>query len=500
MLTILESWRQEHLNKGEDDMRLKKLGLVVIVVLQVVFFAGADEVDAVLKSIRGGDIFEITKVLASPEMEGRLAGTEGFRRAATWAAAKFKEWKLKPVYGQNYLQSFRVSFNEMRETSISLFLPAEKGKNEPKPVELEIYKDFCPTLYSGFGEVEAEVVFAGFGISDEELGWDDYRGIEVKGKIAAILHGTPEVEGKDFSKYIERHPKLWIAKNKGAAGLLILQGAVVSGNGDYVEGLPMAMVGEKVWQSLFASKGYNFEAVRAMCRDGHHLSFSTGVKARIKSRGVHHDSAETFNVVGMIEGRAPVLKQEYIIFGGHLDGIGPWPILHPGANDNASGSAVVMALAQAFSRLKTPSKRTLVFALFSGEELGLHGSKHMAANLPRFPSKPLLMVNHDMNGVGNSLIVAGGKTYPEMFGFLEKANEKYSLLRSLSASEISPIGGNSDYAPFLAKGIPAYSNWTRGGRGGGIHTAEDSIYMVAPKIMEDIVRLYFVAAFEFANR
>lgn len=197
--------------------------------------------------------------------------------------------------------------------------------------------------------------------------------------IKKILHGTPQVEGKDFSKYIERHPKLWIAKKKGAAGLLLLQGAVVSGNGDYVEGLPMAMVGEKVWQGLFASRGYNFENVRALCQDGHHLSFSTGVKARLKSRGVPHDSAETFNVVGMIEGRDPVLKQEYIIFGGHLDGIGPWPVLHPGANDNASGSAVVMALAQAFSRLKTPPKRTLVFALFSGEELGLLGSKHMAA-------------------------------------------------------------------------------------------------------------------------
>ena len=293
-------------------MRLKKLMFVLTVVLQVVFFAGANETEAVLKSIKGGDIFEIVNVLASPAMEGRLAGTEGYRRAATWAAARFREWKLKPVYGMDYLQPFQVSYNEMRETSLTLFLPAEKDQDEPRPVELEIYKDFCPTLYSGFGEVEAEVVFAGFGISDEELGWDDYRGIDVKGKIAAILHGTPQVEGKDFSRYIERHPKLWIAEKNGAAGLLLLQGAVVSGNGDYVEGLPMAMVGEKVWQGLFASRGYNFENVRALCRDGHHLSFSTGVKARLKSFGVHHDSAETFNVVGMIEGRDPVLKQEYI--------------------------------------------------------------------------------------------------------------------------------------------------------------------------------------------
>ncbi len=481
-------------------MRSKKIGFALIAVLQVAVIAGAVERDAVLRSIRGGDIFEIVKVLSSPEMEGRLSGTDGYRRAAAWAASRFKEWKLKPVYGKDYLQPFRVSYNEMRDTSLSLILPAEKGTNEPGRVALEIYKDFCPTLYSGFGEVEAEVVFVGFGISDEELGWDDYRGVDVRGKIAAFLHGIPQVEGKDFSKYLERRPKLWIAKRKGAAGILLLQGAVVSGNGDYVEGLPMVMAGEKIARSLFAPKGYDFEAVRTMCRDGHHLSFSTGVKARIESRGVHHDNAETSNVVGMIEGRDAVLKQEYIIFGGHLDGIGPWPVLHPGANDNASGSAVVMALARAFSMLKTPPKRSIVFALFGAEELGLLGSKHMASHLPRFPSKPVLMVNHDMNGTGNALVVAGGKTYPEMFGILERVNEKSSLLADLSASEIGLLGGNSDYAPFLAMGIPAYSNWTRGGRGGGTHTADDSIYFIAPKIMEDIVRLYFVAAHEFADQ
>lgn len=481
-------------------MRLKKFWVILSVILLFSNSAKADEVDAILRSIKAGDIFEITKTLASPEMEGRLAGTEGYRRAANWAAAKFKEWGLKPVYGSSFLQPFPVSYNEMRETALSLLLPPKAEEDGPIKVDLEIYKDFCPTLYSGFGEVEAGVVFVGFGISDAALGWDDYSDVDVRGKVVAFLHGTPQVEGKDFSRYIERHPKLWIAKDKGAVGLLLLQSAVVSGNGDYVDGLPMVMVGDRVAESLFAAKGHNFQAVRALCRDGHHLSFSTGVKARIQSVGIHHDNAETYNVVGMLEGWDPVLKQEYFIFGGHLDGIGPWPVLHPGANDNASGSAVVMALAQAFSRLKARPKRTLVFALFGGEELGLLGSKHMVANLPRSPSKPLLMSNHDMNGMGNSLLVAGGKTFPDMFEVLKKANDKYSFLRSLTGLEISPVGGNSDYAPFLVKGIPAYSNWVRGGQGGGTHTAGDSIYVIAPKIMEDIVRLYFAAGYEFANR
>jgi len=202
----------------------------------------------------------------------------------------------------------------------------------------------------------------------------------------------------------------------------------------------------------------------------------------------------------MLEGSDPELRQEYIIFGGHLDHMGPWPLVHPGASDNASGSAVVMGLANAFSRLKKRPKRSIVFALFAAEETGLRGSKYMASNLPEFPSKPILMSNHDMNGVGTSLYVAGGKTYPELYEIILKVNAKYEINPNISAGTISHVGGNSDYAPFLEKGMPAISTWVRGGQRYGVHTKEDSIYVITPKIMEDIVRLYFMAVYQFANK
>lgn len=481
-------------------MKVKFLVTSFVVIHLLIGPILADEVEDILDSIKAGEIFELNKILASPEMQGRLSGTEGYNRAAEWAAAKFKQWGLKPVYGQDYLQPFRVSYNEMRETHFSLIVPAENKDIKPEVKPMEVYQDFCSTLYSGFGEVRSEVVFVGYGITDPELDWDDYKGLDVRGKIVAFLHGIPKITGKDFQEYSERQPKLEIAAANGAAGLILIQRAVVSGSGNYIEGLPMVMVGDEVAEVLFKPKGYDVPDVKAKLQDGYHLSFSTGITAEIKAYGVHHENAMTHNVVGMIEGSDPGLKEEYMIFGGHLDGVGPWPVLHPGASDNASGSAVVMGLAHAFSRLRKRPKRSAVFALFAAEELGLLGSKHMASHLPEFPSKPIMMSNHDMNGVGTSLRIEGGKTYPELYQYIVVVNDEYAVNNNISADDISLVGGNSDYAPFLEKGIPAYSNWARGGQRYGVHTAGDSIYVITPKIMEDIVKLYFIAGYRFLNQ
>ena len=110
------------------------------------------------------------------------------------------------------------------------------------------------------------------------------------------------------------------------------------------------------------------------------------------------------------------------------------------------------------------------------------------------------MSNHDMNGVGTSIYISGGKTYPELFQLMDEANNTYKINQSLSAGGISPVGGASDYAPFLAKGIPSYSTWVRGGQRYGTHTAGDTIYIITPRIMEDIVKLYFIGGYRFLDR
>ncbi len=485
----------------EEKMKMKTRNFFLCLPLffSLLQTAQADELEHIMKSIQAADIFEINEYLSTPEMRGRLAGTEAYDKAAQWAEVKFKEWGLVPVY-DDFLQTFGLSYNETHDSNFSLILPPIKKKDKPETLEMEMYKDYCPTLYSGFGEVENEVVFLGFGITAPELGWDDYKDLDVKGKVVAIIDGMPQVEGKDFSKYYPRPYKLQNAKEHEAGGLIIINRAVISGYGTYQEGMPMVMVGNKVAEALFKHKGFDIQIIRALLRDGNPLRFTTGVRAKVKVTGIHHPNAFTSNVVGMMEGSDPALKEECLIFGAHLDGVGPWPRLHPAASDNASGSAVVMKLAHAFSQLNSSPKRSIVFALFGGEELGLLGSRYMAANMPDFPSKPILMLNHDMNGVGRGLRIAGGKTYPEFYQILTKVNEKYSINDRISASEISQRFGNSDYAPFVENGIPSYSTWVTGGGGYGVHTEEDTIYVITPKIMEDIVRLFFMAGYLFADK
>ena len=480
-------------------MKCRPVLLLFVFLFTILEPINADEVEDLMRSIKAADLFEFNEYLASPEMRGRLAGTEEYNRAAEWIRAKFKEWGLAPVYG-DFLQPFEMAYNETHDNAFSLTLPAEGEDGKPETLEMEMYEDYCPTLYSGFGEASSEVVFGGFGITAPELGWDDYENVAVKGRVVAIIDGMPEIQGKDFTEYYPRPYKLQNAKEHEVAGLIILGRAVISGYGTYQEGMPMVMVGNEVAEALFGHKGYDLQSMRAMLGDGHPLSFETGVTADIEVTGIHHPDATTYNVVGMVEGSDPALKEEYIIFGGHLDGVGPWPRLQPGASDNASGSSVVMKLAQTFSRLKEKPKRSIVFALFGGEELGLLGSRHMVANLPPFPSKPIFMLNHDVNGVGNALRIAGGETYPELYELIEEVNEKYAINENISAGEIQQQFGNSDYAPFVEHGIPAYSIAVTGGGIYGIHTEADSIYVITPKIMEDMTRLFFMAAYLYADR
>jgi len=295
----------------------KRLFLFVIIILVAIHPLPADELEDVMAAIKGGHIFEVINVLTSPEMGGRLSGTEGYDRAAKYVASKYEEWGLEPVYGDSFLQPFGMAYNEMRETHFSLTFPPNPKVNEGKSVvkEMTIYKDFCSTLYSGFGHVEAEVIFVGFGLTAPELEWDDYKGVDVNGKIVATLRGTPRIQEKDFSSYAERTVKLLNAKKHGAAGMILINRAVVSGSGIYVENLPMVMVGNEVANLLFKSKGYEIQSLRASLEDGHHLSFSTGFpcqnqcERRSSSQGKHIQRwRENWGFRSCVEGRVPDIR------------------------------------------------------------------------------------------------------------------------------------------------------------------------------------------------
>lgn len=487
---------------------MKRISRTIIVLLLcgppfLISALSQSEVDVSLESIRAEDLYGIVRVLTAEDMEGRLSGTQGYDRAAEWAAGQFKTWGVKPAFREGYFQSFTVDFNEMHETRLSLATSSKdtQSSQEVKFQEMALYRDFSPTLYSGFGDVKSEVVFVGFGITDEVQGWDDYQNLDVKGKIVAVFRGSPEIEGKNFTLSGKRRTKILNAASHQAAGMIILNRyPVIAGSGPHVPALPIVIAGDGIAEKLFAARGFDLKTVKSKLGEGQPFGFVTGVQARLMNKGIHHSDAPTANVVGMVEGSDPLLKKECIIFGAHLDHLGKFPFLHPGAVDNAGGVAVVMQLARSFSNLKKKPKRSLLFVLFGAEELGLIGSRFMVERLSSLPFRPVLMVNNDVVANGRELRVFGDKNYGEFFDLMEEEDERHSINGNLTWHDIQKTPGNSDYAPFYKKGIPTYTIAARGFGVVPLHTPMDTLHMVTPRTMEDLTRLYFAAGFRYADR
>jgi hypothetical protein len=461
---------------------------------------GADDVERCMQSIDFSNLFKIVKYLSSDELQGRLSGHEGFNKAAEWAAGKFEEWGIKPVYN-DYYRRFNVDYNDIADNFIQLLIPGKDNTEIIKP--LKLMEEYVPELYSGFGKAEAEVVFAGYGITAPQQGWDDYAGLDVKGKIVLVLAGFPGIPGKNFSTYWEdgRHKSV-NAKERGALALIRISSSSLGGVvGDrYVEGLPMIRVSERIAPLFFNSSGMSVREAKEKLDKGQNITFDTGIRAKLMVSGVHHPAAETFDVVGMIEGSDPALKNEYVLVGAHLDHVGCTPLLFPGADDNASGVAVVMEIARAFSMLKEPPKRSIAFVLFAAEERGGGGNKaSMLDDMPKYPSNLLWMVNFDSVGVGDTDMIAGAVEDPELFLLIKKVMMDYSISGKILAVKNEGLMTRSDHTAFQRRHIPSYGNWTNG-EDNGYHTDKDTIYKITPQIMEDLARTYFITIYRFLDK
>jgi hypothetical protein len=476
----------------------KVLNICISIILLSGFFLAADDVERCMQSIEFSNLFKTVKLLASSEMGGRLSGHEGYNKAAAWAVDLFKQWGIKPVYS-DYFRRFNVDYNVITETKLNLLLPGKDSTELLKP--LILMEEYLPELFTGFGKAAGEVIFVGYGITAPDQGWDDYGNVDVKGKIVLVLMGYPQIKGKDFSKYWEsgRHKTL-NAKERGAAAIMRLTdvGGVIGDR--YVEGMPIIRLSEKLAPLFFIPSRLTLDEIKMKLNKGEKVVFNTGVKAELTVGGIHYPSAETYDVVGLIEGSDPVLKNEYVMIGAHLDHVGCTPVLFPGAADNASGVAVVMEMARAFTMLEERPKRSIVIVLFAAEERGGGGNNTSILNeLPKYPSDIKWMVNFDMVGVGDTNMVAGAVEDSGMFTIVEKAMKDYSIPGSFVAVKNEGMMARSDHTAFLRHHIPSYGNWTNG-EDNGYHTDKDTIYKITPQIMEDIARAYFIGIYRFLQK
>lgn len=426
-------------------------------------------------AITAEELKEHVKYLASDQLEGRLAGTEGNRKAANYIAGLMKEYGLAPAGDSGtYFQTFDFVASVRLGDSNKCVLEGkaiEGGKEE-----LKVDEAFRPLGFTSNASVSGPIVFVGYGISAPDSKYDDYKDLDVNGKIALALRYGPEGNDmhSDLNKYTSLRNKTRTAREKGAQAIIIVSGPVDDPDDDLIKlsydqsfassGLPAVSMKRAAFDKIIAASGKDLKARQEEMKKnrepqgfelaGVDISLTTDVEL------VHEKSA---NVVGYLEGHDPKLRDEAIVLGAHFDHLGyggpgsgslvpDVHEIHNGADDNASGSAALLELEQAFASKAQELKRTLIFTAFTGEELGTLGSSYYV-NHPYFPiDKTIAMVNMDMVGrlQNRSLTVYGTGTSPAWNPLLARYDADSMFTLKLIPDGIGP----SDHSQFYGKDIP----------------------------------------------
>jgi Zn-dependent M28 family amino/carboxypeptidase len=449
-------------------MKKWKFGLLpgVFCAFQVAFCATA--------TIDPNIYLDDVKFLASKEMKGRATGSPELEKAGAFIAGKFRDFGLKPADGKSYYQAFTVTTNaHLGKTNRFQF--TENGRS----AVLRFPEDFLPFNFSSGGKLSASVVFVGYGITAPEYNYDDYAGIDVKGKIVVMLRHEPQeydeksvFAGKSYTRHAQFASKASNAKNHGAVGVILLNDRANhrseadelepfgSTEGPAEAGIPFLQVKEQKIQSWFSDAGKNLETIEAdIDRSLSPESFAFPDSLRVDANlDIERAVKTVHNVVGYLPGET----DEYLIIGAHYDHLGLGEqfslapdlkgTVHPGADDNASGTAGVIELARWFST-QPKQKRGIVFMTFAGEELGLLGSAFYAEH-PDFPlEKCAAMINMDMIGRvrNDKLYIGGAGTGTTLRALLDRESPKFTL--HLDYSDTSGYG-SSDHTSFTAKQVP----------------------------------------------
>jgi hypothetical protein len=469
--------------------------LVAMPVLTQQLPYGADEID-------GFSIYENVDRLASAEFQGRLSGHQGYNDAAAWIAEMFETWGYTPADdGQGFLLPFPIQYTRINNAAMSIYPIGSDVDNGYREVVLEPEKDFLPLLYSDSADRIAEVVFIGWGIHAPDLGYDDYSGVDVNGKFVMCFRGTPDRDEAAFQYHDEHRTRMQRAKDAGALGLIyIYEEPIANPNGDWIEDFTPVKISYAVADQLLAELGLTSQSLRAdLLKYKRPISFALQSRVRIMVESTHHPEATGYNVVGYIEGNDPVLRDEVIVIGAHLDHCGEhMGSLFGGADDNASGSAVVVEIARVFAGSGIRTKRSVLFALFGAEEMGLIGSSYLADNFPGQFTNVSGMINFDMVGAGDGTHCGYSADHIDMKELVEEADRYIGTVRSMFPIRGLGVRG-SDHAAFHSKGIPVLY-FVSNGPHVKYHTTGDTIYRMNPYIMRDIARIGYLATIELANR
>jgi len=449
--------------------------------------------------ITSQDIKEHIGYLASDELKGRKPGTEGDSLAALYIINKFKDAGLELLADNGY-QYFNV---------ITKVETGDKNSFEINGEKAELNKDFVPVGFSGNKSLNAEVVFAGFGfdINDDLLKWNDYDGIDVKGKWVMIFRADPDLDNalSPYASYSNDRYKTMTAVDHGAAGLLLIN-TVDFDKKDNVDKIkfdqsissveiPVMQITRALANKILTSSGKTIESLeKRLSTKKQPASVVTSQKINATS-DVSFKKVTTHNVVGMVKGTKN--PNSYIVVGGHYDHLGmggqgsgsrkPDTVaVHNGADDNASGSAGVIEMAQKIA--DNPLESSVIFITFSSEELGLIGSKYFVNNPVIDLKNVKAMINMDMVGRLDSLkrlSIGGTGTAAEADSILDLTlkNYDFKVVRNPQGS------GPSDHSSFYFENIPVLFITT--GVHDQYHTPADDLELINLSGEEAVVKLVY---------
>jgi hypothetical protein len=477
--------------------------------------------------ITKGELESWVRRLASDELAGRETGEPGCDEAAAAIAAEFGRLGLVPRGDAGgWFQAFTVPRGmKVLGTSALSVLPAGKSA-----VAFELGTDFVPMDVSSAGAVDGEVVFAGYGISAPDLGYDDWAGIDAKGKVAVVLRHAPAY-GDAKSPFgqkgaLERHAsfqaKAAAAAAAGAAALVVVndpasfaspgKDLLRPAGGGAAGKIPVVHVTWKAGRRLGSALGLPL-AKRQQQIDGKVSPASEAVPdARISLRAdLQPDVRKAKNVLALLEpgpgsaaevtgaasapGSAAPAPAETVLVGAHYDHVGrghfgslsgaPGSKIHNGADDNASGTAALLEIAGWLSARRAELRRPVLFLAFSAEELGLLGSKHYVG-APVVPlAQSVAMVNLDMVGRGKDgkVYVGGSGTSPAWPDLVERCNAETRLKLKLWPGGKAP----SDHQSFYEKDLPVLFFFT--GLHGDYHRPSDDWNTLEYPAHEKVARL-----------
>jgi hypothetical protein len=483
--------------------------------------------------------------LSSDALEGRMSLERGDDVAIQWIASEYAKAGLKPLVGDSYLQPVPLIEYKMDRARTVLTLRTRGTVHEFRN------PDFTGN-YPNDGSWTGRVLFAGFGITAPELKYDDYAGIDAKGKIVLIFSHEPQEDdpdsifnGKGNTRYANARAKMMIAQRHGAAAVLMMPdpnhkpgnqrgGLDAAGPGaqtlrtpppiqaiDGEDSIPVFNVTAKVGEELLAAagqKGVDLQTSIDKTLKPASLVLGDAV-VEVRAATAQRKRGVSFNVAGMIEGSDPRLREETVLFSAHHDHNGARidGEIYRGADDNGSGTVGIVSLARAYAKNTIKPKRSLVLVVFAAEERGLLGGYYYAAHPLRPLGSTVAQINFDMIGrdekdsnqthglidiapdTSNEINIIGTRYSPDYRSAVVRSNEFVGLQLNYKWDDDTVLNVlfRSDQYPMLLHDIPAIWWFT------GFHPDYHQITDTAEKIdyakMEKIVRLAYLTGFDFGD-